>query len=399
MKVLITVFGNPDSALTLSKHLSEKADVTLMLVASGDKFRQGVLNIDLRNTPGGLIRDTKEVSKYLPEEIMNYAGDSFRLWMLKTPSSVFVHSGEGLVNYRIIKESAKIISEEKFDVVHYSGASGFLLYMLKYFKAEKTVWSLHDYKSHTGDTNYPGDLLNKMYDKFNINHVQHTNFLRKEFIKYFEVREETVDTVYTGVYDVYNSFKPRKIRLPEKYILFFGRIQKYKGIDLLVDAFDRVKYELNDHKLVIAGDGKIPEEILSKDKIICINRYITPQELVHLVTNARFVTVPYTEVTYSGVLMTAYNFGKPVVASSLGSMPEIVINGKTGSIFRNGDVDDLADQIYNLCSSDEKIEEMSAAVKDYVITGKINWDSVVSRMIEVYEKKILPAEIIQEETE
>ena len=152
MKVLITVFGNPDSSLTLARHLSGKADVTLMLVVSGDKLRRGVLNMDARNTPDGLIREKTEAAKYIPEELMNYAGDSFRLWLLKTPSSVFVHSGEGLLNYRIIKESSKIINAEKFDVVHYSGASGFLLFMLKYFNARKKVWSLYDYKSHTGDT-------------------------------------------------------------------------------------------------------------------------------------------------------------------------------------------------------------------------------------------------------
>ncbi len=393
MKVLITVFGNPDSVLSLSKHLSEKSEVTVLLVVSGDKVRHGVLNVDIRNVPSGLITKKSEVIKYLPEEIIKYSEGSFRLWILKTPSNIFVHNKEGLQNYRIIKESSKTINDEAFDVVHYDGASVFLLFMLKYFKTYKNVWSLHDYKIHTGDENYSGDLMNKMYSKFNISHVQHSNFLKKEFIKYFDVREENVDTVYSGVYDVYDSFKPKKIKLPENYILFFGRIQKYKGLDVLIDAYDRVKYELKEHHLVIAGEGRVPEEIQGKDKVICINRYITPSELVLLIKNSKFVILPYRDATFSGVLMTAYNFHKPVVSSSIGGVPEIVINGKTGLLFRNGDVDELADHIYYLCNNEAKINELSEGVKEFNLTGKINWDSVVNKMIEVYEKEPVSEEI------
>lgn len=393
MKVLITVFGNPDSILSLSKHLSEKSDVTVLLVLYGDKVRHGVLNIDIRNVPNGLITSKKEVSKYLPEEIINYSEGTFRLWILKTQSNVFIHNKEGLQNYRIIKDYSAAINDESFDVVHYDGASGFLLFMLKYFRIKKKVWSLHDYKIHTGDENYSGDLMNKMYSKFNVCHIQHSNYLKKEFIKYFDVSEENVDTVYSGVYDVYNSFKPKKIKLPDKYILFFGRIQKYKGLDVLIDAYDRVKYELNEHQLVIAGEGKIPEEIQGKDKIIYINRYITPSELVQLIKNSKFVILPYRDSTFSGVLMTAYNFNKPVVSSSVGGVPEIVINNKTGLLFRNGDVDELADHIYFLCNNVTKINELSEGVKEFSQTGKINWDSVVNKMIEVYNKEYISEEI------
>jgi len=393
MKVLITVFGNPDIVLSLSKHLSEKTKLTVLLVVSGDKVRNGVLNIDTRDIPSGLITERKEVKKYIPEELMMYSENSFRLWILKTPSSIFVHNKEGLKNYRLIKESAKIINDEAFDVVHFDGASGFLLFMLKYFEINKKVWSLHDYKIHTGNESYSGDLMNKMYSKFNINHIQHSNYLKKEFIKYFDVNEQSVDTVYSGVYDVYDSFKPKKLRLPDKYILFFGRIQKYKGLDILIDAYDRVKYELNDHSLVIAGEGKIPEEIQGKEKVIYINRYIAPSELVQLIKNSRFVIMPYKDATYSGVLMTAYNFNKPVVSSAIGGVPEVVINNKTGLLYRNGDVDELADHIYYLCNNEDKVNEMSDGVKEFRNTGKINWDSVVNKMIEVYEKQPLSEEL------
>jgi glycosyltransferase involved in cell wall biosynthesis len=388
MKVLIIAFGNPDNVLSLSKHLGEKTDLTLMYVVSGDKFKQGILDLDIRSLPNGLTIDENEVKKYLPKEIVSYIGESFKFRFLKTPSRKFIHKKEGLLNYKIIKESSKFINDENYDIIHFNGTSGFLLYLLKHLKANKRVWTLHDYKSHSGEENYSGDLLNKIYTKFNIHHVQHYYHLKKEFIKHFEVNDNTVDNVYSGVFDVYNSFAPKKIKLPEKYILFFGRISKYKGLDVLMNAFDKVKYELDDHYLVVAGEGNIPKDLEGKEKVIYINKYLSPSELVYLVKNCKFVIAPYTDSTHSGVIMTAYNFSKPVIASMVGGMSEVVLNNKTGLLFKNGDVDELADHLYYLCHDSAKLQELSDNVKEFCTLGKINWDSNVNKQIEVYQQEI-----------
>ncbi len=387
MKVLIIAFGNPDNVLSLSKHLAKKTDLTLMYVVSGDKFRQGILDLDLHSLPNGLTVDEQVVTKYLPKEISNYIDGSFKFRFLKTPSRKFIHKKEGLLNYKIIKDASKYINEENYDVIHFNGTSGFLLYLLKHLKVNKRVWTLHDYKSHSGEENYSGDLLNKIYTKFNIHHIQHYYYLKKEFIKYFEVNDETVDNVYSGVFDVYNSFAPKKIKLPEKYFLFFGRISKYKGLDVLMNAYDKVKYELNEHYLVVAGEGNIPPDMLNKEKVIYLNKYLSPSELVYLVKNCKFVVAPYTDSTHSGVIMTAYNFNKPVVASIVGGMPEVVINNKTGLLFTNSDVDELADKLYYLCNDSDKLNELSDNVKEFCINGKINWESNVNKQIEVYQKE------------
>lgn len=389
MKVLIIAFGNPDNVLSLSKHLGEKTDLTVMYVVSGDKFKQGILDLDIRNLPNGLTIDQNESIKYLPKEIVSYIGGSFKFRFLKTPSRKFIHKKEGLLNYKIIKESSKFINNENYDVIHFNGTSGFLLYLLKHLKVNKRVWTLHDYKSHTGEENYSGDLLNKLYTKFNIHHVQHYYHLKKEFVKHFGVNENTVDNVYSGVFDVYSSFAPKKIKLPEKYILFFGRISKYKGLDILMNAFDKVKYELDDHHLVVAGEGNIPKDFLEKEKVIYLNKYLTPSELVYLVKNCRFVIAPYTDSTHSGVIMTAYNFNKPVIASLVGGMSEVVINTKTGLLFTNGDVDELADHLYYLCHDEDKLIEFSENVKEFCTSGKINWDSNINKQLEVYQKEVV----------
>ena len=87
---------------------------------------------------------------------------------------------------------------------------------------------------------------------------------------------------------------PELIDLDKPYILFFGRIEAYKGIDVLYDAFVNDKELLNNYYLVIAGSGFVYFDTDSKpDNVIIINRYIKDSEVRNLYTTARCVVYPY----------------------------------------------------------------------------------------------------------
>ena len=98
------------------------------------------------------------------------------------------------------------------------------------------------------------------------------------------------------------------------YILFFGRIDKYKGTDLLVEAYQNSKIQ-HTHKLVIAGRGK--DATVHDPNIIRINRFIEDAEVKDLFSKALFVVYPYRSATMSGVLSLAYYFKKRVLLSSI----------------------------------------------------------------------------------
>lgn len=146
----------------------------------------------------------------------------------------------------------------------------------------------------------------------------------------------------------------------KKYILFFGRIDKYKGIGNLCRAYSTLDINFKEKiGLIIAGKGQLSQEEMKLIQTECyitpINRFITDSEMVWLFQNAVSVVMPYTEASQSGVLPIAYKFGKPVVVSDLRGLTENVIEKKTGYVFKTGD--ELSKILYYFDSSDFLVSE------------------------------------------
>ena len=104
-------------------------------------------------------------------------------------------------------------------------------------------------------------------------------------------------------------------------------------------AMKKVHKVLPSLKLVVAGKGEYYFDKSAYDKldyIQFVNRFIPDIELANLIANSIFVVVPYTEATQSGVIMSAYAFAKPVIATNVGGLPEMVGNDEFGKIIESG---------------------------------------------------------------
>lgn len=148
--------------------------------------------------------------------------------------------------------------------------------------------------------------------------------------------------------EIFNGVKVApEISKLQKYILFFGRIEKYKGLSILVEAFSESKLSEN-VKLVIAGRGEfqIPE---NSRNIIFINRYIEDDEIASLYKNAICVVYPYISATQSGVLSVASYFRTPIIASDVPFFSEVLGRDYCG-LFHNGDAKDLESKINKFVS-------------------------------------------------
>ncbi len=146
------------------------------------------------------------------------------------------------------------------------------------------------------------------------------------------------------------SYEPLSLN---DYVLFFGDISPWKGIDILISAARLVKKRIGarSFKVLIAGKAigreleyfnSLTEE--DHEYIYLWNKYYTNAEIPDLLRNARFLVLPYSRTFYSvsGVIPLAYTFSKPVVVSNVESLVEYVEHDKTGLIFSGGDSKQLA---------------------------------------------------------
>lgn len=124
----------------------------------------------------------------------------------------------------------------------------------------------------------------------------------------------------------------------DKYILFFGLIRKYKGLDLLIDAMSSSKIQDMNVKLIIAGEfydskskyiNKI-NHLQIGDNVLLYDSYIPNEEVVNYFCAADIVVQPYLSATQSGVSMVAYNFNKPLILTNVGGLSEYVNHNEDG---------------------------------------------------------------------
>jgi starch synthase len=149
-----------------------------------------------------------------------------------------------------------------------------------------------------------------------------------------------------------------------EYVLLFGSIKPYKGIDIFIKAARIVREKAGPNfKVLIAGRGDISyfENLLNKQDLeyICLrNEFIPNSELPHIFKKAKFVVLPYTSASQSGIVPLAYTFSKPVIVSSVGSLGEFVVHDETGFIFERGNIDQLANYMIKLLEDNSKCIEM-----------------------------------------
>ena len=278
--------------------------------------------------------------------------------------------------------------KNKFDVIHLTWPANvyeFIIYMLK----RKMILTVHDPFPHTGlDTR-----IVRLRRKVAFRCVPHFIILnkaqREKFLSFYHLPSSAVIDSRLSCYTYLNMVEQDMTTVPEqKYILFAGKISKYKGVEYLLEAMKKVHDTFPDIKLVVAGGGKYHFDISEYAALPYIdirNRFIPDEELVALMKKTQFMVCPYTDATQSGVIMSSFTFGTPVIATRVGGLPEMLGNGKYGMLVKEKDTDALYQGICSLLSDEEQLADYRREIaKDYTSDGYLSWKTIAEELRESY---------------
>jgi len=174
------------------------------------------------------------------------------------------------------------------------------------------------------------------------------------------------------------------------YLLFFGFIRAYKGLDLLIEAFSDKRLRNRKLKLIIAGEfyeddipyrDHIKKENLESD-IIFFDHFIKDDEVPLFFSVADLVVQPYKTATQSGVTQIAFYFEKPMLVTDVGGLREIVRDGKCGYVVKPKP-EFITEAILDYFENNRK-EGFTEGVKRE--KEKFSWDKMTAAIIEVYKK-------------
>lgn len=149
------------------------------------------------------------------------------------------------------------------------------------------------------------------------------------------------------LYDNYGESIPRtqaleqlKLQQDKQYILFFGFIRKYKGLDILLEAMGDERIKAGNIELIVAGefygDADLYTDIIKKNdlsnKVHLFTSFIPNHEVAQYFSAADVVVQPYRSATQSGITQVAYHFEKPMIVTNVGGLAEVVPDGQTGFV-------------------------------------------------------------------
>ena len=289
---------------------------------------------------------------------------------------------------RMTLKVARFMSKGHYDVIHTDCMLGMWDLMLYKLFGKKMVLTVHDPFPHTGEANARKMFNYKMAMRSVRKFVLLNNQQKNEFCETYHINPNQILINRLGVYDNISTFVRQSKQVKSHNVLFFGRISPYKGIEYLCQAMVKVKQQVPDATLTIAGGGKMyfdvsPYEKLNWVKIV--NRYVGMEELAGLLQDCALTVCPYTDATQSGVIMTSYSLRKPVVATNVGGLGEMVEEGKTGLLVPPKDADALANAITSLLRDDTALDEMARNIQNDYFVGDKSWKSIAKKYVEFYE--------------
>ncbi len=202
---------------------------------------------------------------------------------------------------------------------------------------------------------------------------------------------ERVHYVPLGPRNIFLSWIARETSEENGTVLFLGRIHKHKGLEYLIKAQPLITQHVPKARFIIAGQGEDLDRcrglIADPDHFEISDGFIPGNTVAELFQKASVVAVPYLTAATSGILMTAYVFGKPVVVTRVGSLPEYVKDGVTGLLVDPGNEQQLAEAIIRLLTQNDLRHQMGENARRW-IQGDLGWMNIAAQTLTVYREAI-----------
>jgi glycosyltransferase involved in cell wall biosynthesis len=383
MKIAIIGYGFSGSTLPLAKALaSENYIIDCYYLINSGTSELEALDLGKRHWIPMLkkLDSTNEVFEYLQSKYIRIFTMTIfrRIYKIEKYQFRLIW----LVNKWIIKKYCRQIIKEKYDYINIVGHSEEIKLFNNCLNTVKIIHSVHEvFDNHFSEKKKINSnikfLLNNKYPV-----VIHSEKSKQDLLGYFEVDKSILFKINFGQFESYAIFDKKDANITKKknYLLFFGHILPYKGLNILYDAIQIVKNRININ-VVVAGDGH--DTILTKMKkdphFEIINHYLSNTELVYLIKNCKAVVCPYLSASQSGITQTTSLFGKPVIATDVGAFSETITNGINGILISPNNPTVLANAIISMFKEEKMYSDFCYNLLHYSEFNKMfDWKEIAS---------------------
>ncbi|KXA94417.1 hypothetical protein AKJ65_04455 [candidate division MSBL1 archaeon SCGC-AAA259E19] len=271
-----------------------------------------------------------------------------------------------------IREEIREVSPDLIHF-HYRWAPGYTRAVASFLEEVPVVFTWHNSFGEGSGWVRPLSLLNdelfKHYFAKKCDRIICVSDYVKRQVSNRGVPEEILKVIYNGI----DLGKPS--RKEEDFILYVGRLVQTKGLDVLAEAMKEV-----DEKLLVCGKGPCSSEFKSMENVKLLG-FVSENKKNELLRKCKFLVLPSKKESFGIVLLEAMAVGKPVVASHVGGIPEVVEDA--GLLVPPNNSKELSGTLNTLISDDELRSELGE--KAWNRAKLFSWDKIASQVKEVYE--------------
>jgi glycosyltransferase involved in cell wall biosynthesis len=300
-----------------------------------------------------------------------------------------------LRNLMYIRKVARFLRDLNPDIIHIQSGLLWELFLPACFVRKPVVLTRHDVVQHLSDYSFAAiqRLAFAVELRLASAVIVHSDCLVKMCYEAYgtHIGRRPVRSIPLGVNSCYGqSNGAASPGFPQ--ILFFGRIDKYKGLEVLARAWPTVRTCLPEMRLVIAGATLNPKaEVHYRalfahfPEVDCRLTYQSEDQVSKLFSESTAVVLPYIEASQSGVLMLAHSFALPAVVSQVGGLADIAKDGVNCLTFAPGDAGQLARALIRIVSD----HKLSATLKANIILERetvFSWKLIVRAIDSLYRE-------------
>lgn len=295
-------------------------------------------------------------------------------------------------NIKEILRVFKLIIKFKPDALHVQENSDWRIFLISWwFGFRRTVLTVHDVHRHPGESGRISEWMTRGFRRKAAQLVVHGESLKKELVNESVAFADKTTVIPHGAFGIYRHWDDSEIAEEKHTILLFGRMTPYKGLGIILEAEPLISREIPDINVILAGRG--PELVRLRSAMVdnphfeIHDGFIANEDIPRFFRRAAIVILPYTEASQSGVVPLAYVFGKPVIVTSVGSIPEVVRHGETGLIVSPRAPRELAEAVLGLLNDPSRRESMGKNAR-FMADTELSWGTIAAKTTQLYSRVI-----------
>jgi glycosyltransferase involved in cell wall biosynthesis len=349
------------------EEISRFADVHAVIEVSPRAWGGNALDLPHLSLPYGVHNAKEHLRGALPAEVWRKLEGCAGLWYAVYPP--LWHPG----TLSVARAVSRLVRDVAPGIVHLNGES---LRSVAWLPGRETpcIYGMHEPRVPTGSYLPRMAIAQRLLISRADRLIVHSEACREAVTRRWSIASRLVTLAPLGPLDVFRAWcelePPESRPLSSPRVVLWGRLGPRKGIETYLEGARIASSSLHGVRFVLAGacitgySLPVPPTLENACEFDVLPRQLRNAELCQLVSAASLVVVPYTDAMQSGVALTAFAFGKPVVGSATGGLVDQIAPGVTGELFYPGDAHALAAVLVRLLGDPCLLQKMTAAIEE-----------------------------------